>query len=125
MPSELRGLTWNGIPIIRQEMNLGGPSNLNFLTPGPSYVPPPSPTYTYAPRPIPTPMRVSFIDNRQPLGPYGPIPMRPMGSGIGSSGYPADRVPIQPLPTPSAHIPWTTTGFRPRALGHRDRQVHP
>ena len=93
VPSELRGLTQNGISIMRQEIDLGGPSNLNFPTPGTFYVPPPSPSYTYTPRPVPTPMRVSFADTRPPLGPYGP---RPMGSGImyGSSGHPATGVPI-------------------------------
>ena len=78
VPSELRGLTQNGISIMRQEIDLGGPSNLNFPTPGTFYVPPPNPSYTYTPRPVPTRMRVSFADTRPPLGPYGP---RPMGSG--------------------------------------------
>ena len=56
LPSGLRGIMHNGIPIIRQEMDLGGPSNFNFPPPGNFYVPPPSPSYTYAPRPTPTPM---------------------------------------------------------------------
>ena len=33
VPSELRGLTQNGIPIIRPVIDLGGPSNFNFSAP--------------------------------------------------------------------------------------------
>ena len=51
LPSQLRGLTQNGIPIIRQEMDQGGPSNFNFPPSENFYRPPPSPTYTYGPRP--------------------------------------------------------------------------
>ena len=75
VPSELRGLTQNGIPIIRPVIDLGGPSNFNFSAPGTFYMPPPSPLYTYAPRPEPTPMRVSFADTRPPMRPQGPRPM--------------------------------------------------
>ena len=50
-PSELRGLTQNGIPIIKPVIDLGGPSNFNVSSPGTFYMPPPSPTYTYGPRP--------------------------------------------------------------------------
>ena len=82
-PSELRGLTQNGIPIIKPVIDLGGPSNFNVSSPGTFYMPPPSPTYTYGPRPTPNPMRVSFADTRPPSGPYGLRPVR-SGSGIGS-----------------------------------------
>ena len=72
--------------------------------------------------------RVSFAGPRASMSGMGGLGFRPKGSMGASSGHPASREPLRPIPLTPLHTPLITSGFRPGGsmtpTRHKTRPSH-
>ena len=109
-------LTCLGVPIVGNGKEEIAPSDFTYRGVGPMpFVTPMAPPISVV-RPIGSGPRVSFVEVRASVSGKESLGFRPKGSMGATSGHPARRVPLRPIPLAPSHTPLITSRFRQEGL---------